>query len=220
MNKLILLLAAVCIFASCKKRNSNDDTNPDDNSAVSYSNYLPLRTGSYWIYQNFDLDTNGAYTSTGVIDSDYVAGDTLVNGITYGKWYRNNAVLGASTYIVRDSLHYIVDITGARIFSSQNFTDTFDMQYGFNATDTLYFSYFKMEDNNAGVSVPAGTFITNNAKTTYILYPPFSNGLANPRYINLRFAQNVGLVYETLMPFASSPTYKVRKLIRYHIEPV
>lgn len=212
----MLVMAVVCIIASCKKKEHQDSTP----QPVTYASYLPLKAGNYWIYENFNLDTNGNYTSTGIIDSDYVAGDTLVNGTTYFKWLRNNSTLGASTYIVRDSLHYIVDIIGAKLFSSQNFTDTFDVSYGYSSpahTDTIYFRYFKMDGSNVSVFVPAGTFITQDAKTTYILYPPFSNGLANPRYINLYYAENVGLVYETLQPYTSMPTYTVKKLIRYHL---
>ena len=117
-------------------------------------------------------------------------------------------------------MHNIVDIIGAKLFSTQNFTDTFDVSYGYSSpahTDTIYFRYFKMDGSNVSVFVPAGTFITQDAKTTYILYPPFSNGLANPRYINLYYAENVGLVYETLQPYTSMPTYTVKKLIRYHL---
>ena len=67
------------------------------------------------------------------------------------------------------------------------------------------------------MSVPAGNFITDNSKTTHILYPPLSNFVTNPRELNLRYAKDVGLVYETLTPFASDPNYRVKKLIRYHL---
>ena len=165
------------------------------------------------------LDTNGLYTATSVIDSDYIAGDTTINGLQYFNWVTNNSLgVFIAGGAVRDSLHYLVSSGGARIFSSQNFTDTFSTYYTTQSpTDTISFRFNKMEDPNYSVSVPAGNFVTHNSKTTYILYPPLSNSVTNPRELNLRYAKDVGLVYETLTPFTSDPNYRVKKLIRYHL---
>ena len=211
MKKIMAICACIYLLASCKK-NDNDGTDP-----VTYDNYLPLKVGNYWVYEEYNLDTLGNYTSTGVIDSDYIANDTLANGFTYYNWVRKNFVGVPAGGYVRDSLHYIVDVMGTKIFSSQNFIDTLDDGYSIANTDTLYYRYNKMDNPNSSVIVPAGSFVTDNSKTIYILYPPLSGSGYSPRTLNLRYAKDVGLVYETIVPFASDPNYRVKKLLRYHL---
>lgn len=56
-NSVLLLLTCLCICA-CKK---NDEalTSSLPVPEVSYSDFSNLKTGNYWIYERFNLDTTG-----------------------------------------------------------------------------------------------------------------------------------------------------------------
>ena len=71
-----LLLALPMLFVSCGSDDSSDA--PADND-VSVTDFLPLTTGSYWVY-----DTNSS-TQSGR-DSLYIANDTIIGGNTYDKF--------------------------------------------------------------------------------------------------------------------------------------
>lgn len=74
MKKIGLLLAGLNFFAiSC----SSDDSGDNNNSGPD-TNFLPLATGNYWVY-----DAPGSLQSGR--DSLYVANDTVIEGNTYKK---------------------------------------------------------------------------------------------------------------------------------------
>lgn len=140
-----------------------------------------------------------------------------MNGQTYYKLmainypYSNDYAAG----YIRDSLHYIVTMGGEIVFSSQNFADTFSTHYTIvNNNDTVAYVYTKMEDNNVAITVPAGTFITKDWRTTYMMWPNWSTGGAE-RHRHCRYAQNVGMVEQTLAFYAFPPNYMVRRLKSY-----
>ncbi len=75
-----------------------------------------------------------------------------------------------------------------------------------------------MKDMNVSTVVPAGTFITCNARTDYFMYPKYSSpDIKNPRKMHKKYAKNVGLVHETLAIYAYSSATVERQLIRYHV---
>ena len=209
-NYLIILLFAIAF--GCK--DANDETYP-----VSYPDFANLKVGNYWIYERFHLDSNGVYTALGVFDSTYVEKDTLINGLTYYKYMEDQFLSppGYDAVFLRDSLHYLVNVDGKILFSSQNFSDALWLAYAtFNAgnSDTICQIYRKMTDDNALVSLPAGTYVTKNAQEVYLLYPGFDMG-GKIRRLEHRYAENVGLVEETSPFFISdlSKSYTVRRLV-------
>lgn len=200
-------------FFSCKKEEQQSELTP----STVYSNYTNLSVGNYWIYERFTLDTSGVYTTQNIFDSSYIEKDTLINGNSYYKLNSPDFVY-SGTYVseyLRDSLTYLVDHTGKINFSLQNFTDTFFTNfYTINTSDTVCYIFSKMDDDNFSVSLPAGNFVTKNYKTTFLMYFPHDhNGAIRIR--NKRYAENVGLVEQTLGFYVSSPNYTVNKLIRY-----
>ena len=129
--KFLSLILFVCIFLSfgCKKesKNNSDDTEVQE---VSYPTYMQLENGHYWVYERFNIDTNGQATALGIFDSCYIEKDTTINGILYHKYVKPH--LFSSHMIVsfiRDSLHYIVNHEGGIIFSSEDFTTIFESQH-------------------------------------------------------------------------------------------
>ncbi|MFN0188432.1 MAG: hypothetical protein ACKVQV_06995 [Bacteroidia bacterium] len=196
-------------LSSCKK----DSTNPTNSP-----NFTQLKVGNYWIYERFNVDSSGNATTTGIIDSCYVEKDTIINNNKYYKMIRPLVPgYSLSDGSVRDSSHYLVNHLGQIIFSSQNFTDTFRHYFitaGIN--DTISEVSIKMGDKNFIMSCPAGQFKTYSFKQTYRMYPNWDSQ-GNPRYMDTRYAENIGMVSETLPFFSSSPNYVQRRLIRYKV---
>jgi len=90
MKTFIILLTAFCGIASisCKKapitepkRESNHCTN--DLTQSSRVKYMPLKVGAYWVYQKGNMDTLESITYFSGIDSVYVSGDTIINGVQH-----------------------------------------------------------------------------------------------------------------------------------------
>lgn len=220
MNQKTFLLALISMTTfiySCKK---DKGLEPSKNiPPESYPNYSQLKVGNYWIYQQYEIETNGHATSKNIFDSCYVEKDTVINNKTYFKLimprvYENQR----ENFFQRDSSHYIVDSNGKIVFSSQDFTTIFEKSYylNFNNKDTICQISRKMEDRNMAITTPSGTHITLNAKETYLMYPAFANA-GNSRSINKRYAENLGIVVETLPFYFSDPNYVERRLVRYHI---
>ncbi len=206
---IALSILLTVIFSSCKKDSSTSNT---------YPNFSQLTVGNYWIYEQYNVDRYGNAAASGIFDSCYVEKDTLINNIRYFKVIRPE-VLGSnySDKFVRDSLHYLVNHLGQILFSSQNFTDTF---YNYFVTadpsDTICNVFVKMAEKNLTVSVPAGQFQTSSFKQTFKIYPKWSIQ-GNQRKIDTRYAENIGIVSETLPFFLGDPNYIQRRLVRYKL---
>jgi hypothetical protein len=218
MKKMLLmsafLLITSSIVTSCKKDEEQKPT-PNGPNLTSVSNYSKLKSGNYWVYQRFNNDG----TPTAIYDSCYVSGDTLINGKNYVKFvkpsFTNPNIYELS--FQRDSLDYLIDEKGKILFSPSDKVTLFENFVElFNATDTIDRVITKMDDPIETVTVPAGTFATLNAKTTYYMYPDFQQSGAI-RVRNKRYAAGVGIVVETLPLYLATSNYTERRLVRYHI---
>ena len=217
-NLLLLFILAMMAFAACK--DYEYDVYPD----VVYPDYANLDVGNYWIYQRYHLDSNGVYTPLNVLDSVFVEKDTTIGGFVYHKYMEDQfgTPPGYEAVFLRDSLHYLVNNAGQLLFSSENFSDTL---WDYTITilngshpngDTICNIFRKMTDDNLGVSTPAGAFSSKNAQLVYLMYPDFDYG-GPVRKLERRYAENVGLIEETLPFFLAdqSKSYTVRRLVRY-----
>lgn len=214
---LTLLLMTIVVY-SCKKEDKEEPITPTPTTV--YPNYSQLKVGNYWIYQQFELDSMGNETPKNIFDSCYVEKDTVINSHTYYKLISPYDGIGSGCKYIRDSLHYIVSAyNGQILFSSQDFTSTLYSGYsqiGAPNSDTIWTLIAKMDDKNRSVTTPAGTFITSNMKEKISFNPNFQSSY-RIRYRNNRYAENIGLVVETL-PIWSAQLFTVeRRLVRYHI---
>jgi hypothetical protein len=223
MRKKMFFLSLLTIaigYYSCKKDKESPSPSP---SPVTYPNYSQLKVGNYWVYQQFEIDAAGVVHPRNNTDSCYIEKDTTINGHTYfkivkpylshGQYYNSNNCYS----FIRDSLHYIINSFGEILFSSQDSLSVLrTFYYVWEMNDTVCQVVLKMADKNLAVVTPAGTFTTTDSKETYHMYPNHSSG-GNPRYINTRYAENIGIVLETQPFYASSPNYIERRLIRYHL---
>jgi hypothetical protein len=214
-QKTLVLTAALMtlLVYSCKKDNDSGAI-PD----VVYPNYSQLKVGNYWVYEQFDIDNAGNATSKNTFDSCYVEKDTIINGKTYFKLVKPKPYLPnqQDIFFQRDSLHYTVNANGKIAFSSLDFSTVFDSGYFMAGPDTVCKIMNQMGDKNMTLTTPAGTFTTSTAKEIYLMYPNWAVA-GNPRYLNTRYAENIGIVIETLPFFTSNPNYIERRLIRYQI---
>ena len=207
MKNLFLSSLLLVCFYSCKK---TEDPIPVNNPSTptAPTNDFPLTTGSYWIYEVFNLDTNGIETTTSV-DSSYVSGDTLIHGDTFSVII--GGLFGPSINVRRDSSGYLVDQFGVIHCSNTNYTDVL---WSGNTPGYYSFSYKMMP--GAVISTPAGALCAHDYLGTVTVFLT-SYAWDNPRYIHSYYSNNIGLIRETTF-FLMSPNYVGRKLLRYHIE--
>ncbi len=195
-------------FYSCKKE--KDESPVPTTSASTTANYCPRTVGSYWIYDTYNLDTNGVETFVST-DSTYISNDSVIGGNSYSVFH-GSAMLPGNIYCRRDSSGYFIDQYGGSYFSATNFTDTLRT----TTVPGFLVSYAKMVLPAASITVPAGTYNTYDCMvTTNIVQPGYL--WDTTRYTHHYFADGVGQIYETMF-FLSSPNYIVRKLVRYHIQ--
>lgn len=217
--KLFYCLILISSILSCKDADS--DVQPEVHQKKSYPNYSQLEVGNYWIYERFILKPDGEEISLNKFDSSYVEKDTLINGKTYYKLHLPSLdVRGIPQNLyLRDSLHYIVDVYGNALFSSQNFGFSLGpIRYSYldsEKTDTL-FSYERiMSHKDSLVQLPGGAFKTLRS-TLYFTYMGSQRPLGIRQRITL-YAEKVGIVYATLPFFSSNPDYTIQKLVRYNV---
>jgi hypothetical protein len=215
-----LILFFALTFNACKKDSSTNKVL--STSQTNVASFSQLEVGNYWIYQRFEINSVGNETALNKFDSCYIKSDTIINNLVYYKMYRPK-VYGSipPTHLIdfiRDSLHYIVNSTGYTLFSSQDFTSIFRSGYQFfsNPIDTVQYFYIKMDDINVQVNTPAGNFNTLNSKSTSNFWPNYAIS-GSVRYMHCRYANNVGIVIETLPLIFLDKIQTERRLVRYHL---
>ena len=206
-----LMLAALI---SCKE---NDD-NPNDDLQVVYD-FLPMQTGNYWVYGHYKIDTLGNVFDEERADSVVITGDTLVNGKQYyvfeGTNYPYLAVWGIID-LLRDSSGYIVNDRGIIRFTDGNFDDILASKTEVISGDTIYTVEYRMKNPDSVITVPAGSFGVLNYCGT-VETPQDIPGIANPRYMNNYYADEVGRVVETYF-YLNNPNIYEKRLLRYKAE--
>ncbi len=215
MRKTILpvfLFALLITTWSCKK---DDETITEE--PTTYDDYACLKTGNYWIYQQFTVDSLGNATPTDTYDSCYIEKDTLINGKTYFKLVQPSylGIIPGRLYL-RDSLHYVVDQSGAKYFSSIDFTSVFKYYTMMFESDTIAECTIKMSHQNEVVVVPAGSFSTHAYQMHWEMHPPYNYNGTN-RYQHTRYAKGKGIISQTMPFFLGSPNSVERRLVRSYI---
>ncbi len=216
MKNLFVFFAiafSLLLVSSCCKDDNDIDTTPQ----VSQLQHLPLKTGNYWVYNTYKIDTLGNETIISTVDSTIISGDTIINGLTY-YILKGNYAGGRIRIldILRDSSGYLVNDEGEIKFSEDNFTDTLSITNVTFGDSTYTTTYYKMEKHNAPVTVPAGTFDdVLNYKGTIKFYRA-----SNPIYKdkNTFYAKDIGLILDTFYYGSEAHSYRYeRRLVRYNV---
>ncbi|MDR3679053.1 MAG: hypothetical protein P4L41_03730 [Flavipsychrobacter sp.] len=221
---IFITICTMLAFTACKKNKTTPQQPIDE---VIYPSYSMMKTGNYWIYRIYELDSNYAtFDSLNTTDSIYVEKDTVIAGQTYYKYCQPEAA-GSAVYTVkflRDSLDYIVTSSGAIQFSSADFVSIFythyriDLQHNISPMDTPFYLKEQMGDRNLQIIVPAGTYVTNSWQTTYFENAYFAQYGPVIRKTNIRYSAGIGKVSEILPYYLSDPNYRERRLIRYQLK--
>jgi hypothetical protein len=212
VNKTLGLLLLTLITISCKKE--KDQIYPSPIPESTAPNYGMLTVGNYWVYERFEIDYLGVTTPMNVYDSCYISKDTIINGKTYYEMYRPNTYGSFYSYL-RDSAGCIFDHYGRQRFSPTDFTSVFYIGYATaRPSDTIAKGVFKMEHKDSLITVPSGNYVTSNAQTTCYMYPAWDYYYTT-RYTNTCYAENIGIVQETLLLLFDKGFSQERKLIRY-----
>ncbi len=227
MNKItfciLLAIAALCVVPSCKKDKTNTvKTTPID--SVIYPDYMVLKPGNYWIYEDYMLDSaNGAAHALGTFDSSYVTNDTIINGQTYHSyWDLSEASPGGGYYVsyLRDSLGYTVTNYGGILFSSDDFTTIFYSRQVYNPTagiiDTVTVN-LQMGFKDSSMTVPVGTFVTSTMRQIWYFPPPVYS-FGPTREYDHTYARGVGMIKETTKFYTNSPEVYEKRLVRFHLQ--
>ncbi len=220
LSTLCVAAAMLFLFNACKR--DKDATPVPAATATTYDNYSNLKIGNYWVYQMYNLDTIGNVVGIGEIDSCYVEKDSIFNGHTFQKIV-DVTLTGTSAppssyfYLLRDSLSYTVDMWGKIIFSSTDFSSSFNHYFSMTVPlDTFAEVHSNMLPDMESKVVPAGFFNTLDFRTTYDMYPHYSYG-TGIRYAYSWYAKNIGLVARRdPAAYATTASYE-RRLIRYHL---
>jgi hypothetical protein len=145
MKKAIAALILLVAFQSCK-----DDNELPTSSSSSIN--LVTTSGSYWVYDWFEIDSNGVETKKGMRDSIFISGDTLINSKTYIK-YDGVQFDKFNNRLLRDSAGFIVNQNGLVLWGTTVSQLSEHSTVDFTVTS-------KMTSLNESISVPAGTFNT------------------------------------------------------------
>jgi hypothetical protein len=222
MKKIsIVIIASVSVFINgCKKEviEQCTCTNAPTPSSLNTNYHFPKTIGSYWIYENDNMDSTYNITSVAGIDSVFIKNDTVINGKTYFI-KRINTLSGTYNYtntflktITRDSSGYDVAPSGAFI-KTDDFTNILSVK---TITDPPpYTIVSRMANKDSVVVVPAGSFKTVNYFSKASMQDPNYSG-NRIKYNYCIIANNVGVIYQTSSWYNSSSKLGIR-LLRYHI---
>jgi hypothetical protein len=204
----ILTIAMLSILAfSCKK--TSNETAP-----ATTPDYYQLKAGNYWIYQAYTLDSNGVATAQNNFDSAHIEKDTVIRGNTYYKLWENELVLGKMQYpsYIRDSSGFLVNSSGGKMCSENDFTDTL----GIDTTQvTLFKGYVKMTGKDSIVTVPAGSFQSITYRMRVVLTNP---KMPFPiRYSYDVYGKNIGRIKSHGFYFNTYQQVEAR-LLRYKVQ--
>ncbi len=207
MNRIIII-ATITIASLVSCNNKGNTADPIKQESVLA--YYPLTVGNLWIYQTSSCDStweNCDYTS---IDTNIVAKDTLINGLTYFK-IEGKKLVGSEPHFLRDSLDYIVDNYGKVRFSNKDFSTIFNEEFVISDNDTIYHWYYKMQEDPIVVELPFRTFTCLDNKLSFFRKKENFEFEFNGHSF---YSKGFGLVYETAL-FASSTGGMKRELIDY-----
>jgi hypothetical protein len=207
------------IFFSCKKDKDDDNNNNNNNNpVVDLSDYYPLAVGNYWVYQWYDIDSNGIATPslTGIsVDTFSVIDDTLINGISFYVFeMKQHKFFNSYNQYLRDSSNHLIDNFGTKFFSAINFSDTFSFSHN---SQTGITEIRKMISDTFNVNTPIGNYKGLSCRTAHHHNNPVNGCNGNIQNFDRIFSYGIGMVVDNIY-FASTCKYRFeRRLIAYHL---
>ena len=206
MKKLIII-AIASIFSSCEE---TEILTPPPSNCMSWTE------GDWWVYESVSYDYNNGDTTVFSVDTTYALADTMINGQLYRALSRSLLPANNNPMFLRDSSGYVVDLSGAIIYSYMNFTDTIAV----DSVPMVGINWYSMMLQDAEpTTVPAGIFATINHQTvainTLMQYPCGLTEMISDR----QFAENVGMVRMSYHYASPGPCIdNVKLLVDYNVQ--
>lgn len=206
----MMLVLVTALFFSCRKNNNGVivGTNKGD--------FLKLKAGNYWVYERYQVVNDTDKTLEG-LDSIYVEKDTTIDGFLYIKLSMSQNGAAPEVFrFLRDSATYTLDHNHNIVFSPTDINNVFDVKYIISGGDSIATITTSMADTGFVSSYSVGIFSTYTFRETYYMHPPY-NGLGTLRYKDVRYARNIGMVYQVIDFYATVKLYYYRTLLRYYV---
>lgn len=213
--KSLLLSCLICsvLFVSC---NSDDDSSEEQ---LSEQNYYALNVGNSWKYQYFKrIDRTDQFESLDAFDDVVITGTSEINGNEYYTF--ETTTTGNDTYTgvpdvgtivtnLRDSIGYLVDENGVRLFSNSNPTQEYFIRE-MNVDTKLY---GLLAENNETIEVPAGNF-NSSLNEIFLRFPDGTISRGRDYY---SYSENIGQIKTTCSFVSDSLPIQEKRLISYSI---
>lgn len=211
----ILLLTMSCLIFSCKKKKNESVAETPATPASPAYNYMPLKIGNYWIYDQYTIDPSGneTYNTT---DSVYIAKDTTIAAVNYFVLENGGMAPYATRIMIRQSGSDIVTPTGTFYYKHNDTLTVLEDYYQVTSpSDTISYNVSRMGQINKTTTVSAGTFTTSSYNTHVTIWPSYIT-CCSSFLRSRRFAENTGVVSENMLQFVSG-THIDRRLKRFHL---
>ena len=155
MKKILALTILSLTVLSCKK-DKVEPVIPTPNNP-SYTHVTT--TGSYWVYDWYDVDSTGTETlNPQWKDTIRIVGDTTINGEVF-QHYRGKRWNSPVEYYNRDSSGYVINPDGSVAYSYMGVP---------MALSSSSDGYFKSENFIGGIQTISTAFGNKQANTTYL----------------------------------------------------
>jgi len=210
-QNFLFFCVIVCVYTCSSNDNIQETTQPD-------SNFYALNVGNSWVYKYYKLDiTDNSYSFNNVIDSVSIVGTETINDKLYYKFKTitsgnipTNGNPGFSNGerfdFFRDSLGYLVNDLGVRLFSNQNTDEWIYLQ-----TPLTY--HFKLTENIETINTNAGLFECSDVRVKH-----FINGNEAPCINHRYYSDGIGEVMLTFCYVATEEHEWLKKLDSYIIQ--
>lgn len=211
-NLVIIACMSLLVFSSCKKDTTETPDEPKSNS------FLPVKVGNYWIYEVYEIDTNGKATLLPDLDSCYVESDTMIDGKSYFKLVTNTSGWSHSTNVnfIRPEGVNLITPSGDYYFKEEKLNTILLEHFVTNNQDTLLRTTVYQEDGG-NLAVKAGSFTTVKRVVHTENYKNQMPKGPNFPYSNTWFSKNTGVVQRDLPTYTLAYTYHQQRLLRYKL---
>jgi hypothetical protein len=210
-TRIALFFLALSTIAACRPDEHDvaapQPAPPPNLEVAAFSN---LAAGNYWVYQKYSVDSADNVIQTLSVDSFFVTGDSVVNGVTYRKVHRN-MISPITTYLWRDSADYLINQYHEVFFCADPLDEViYTVVQGPVGVQLDYSVYSDPES----ITVPAGRFTTYKMQCEITSIGGFPE-LPDWKRLRSYWAEGVGRVryYEF---FALNPTGNRYDLVRYN----
>ena len=213
LKTLLLPIAILIVLSGCKDELPNNPAPP----IPPAPNYYPFTVGNYWIYDVYHVvDSTGEEDQLSYSDTISVIAEEEINGNSYfvieqDSWLTQNN--RKDTVYLRDSSSYIVNEEGVILFSYANFDNILSIV---DYDPAPFVVEYSIQDSIENHAVPSGNFDCLNFKGRF--YSTIPNNNDPDRFLDNCYAEDVGLVFQTVFYASAFGFHYERRLADFHLE--